>query len=455
MKDTRIDEGKRGGGAERMSSLRFGLMLTVLGLGYWLVMMLRQSLVVVSNEIVTELNMDAADLGILGAVMLYSYAAMQIPGGILADRLGARRIITVSLVLTAGATLFFGMSQSLPQAVAARAVSGVGVAMIYVPALTAIREGCSAEAFPLMTSLLFLFGNFGTICSKTPLAVLVESVGWRYTHTILAICGFAFAVLTWMMVPEKPKRQKGRLDPGIGSASGSGSGARAGHPSAVAGAGSGKQSPWAIIRSGQFLSLMLWFFVISGTISGAESLWDMTYLRDVQGLPYLQAVSIMTWAGIVATVTGPLVGALAKRRSALMFSSTSYLRAALFLIYAFLPAGLGFGTTAFWFVTKGLTMSCFPLAFAQVRKIIPAEINGTLLGVSNMVAFLGGALFTQGIGLAVNTAEGVAFQSIFTRIFLIFGISIFLVTTFVCFTNFRRQKSWSPDLATEQAVERA
>ncbi|WP_130862103.1 MFS transporter [Bacilliculturomica massiliensis] len=431
MKTTQVDGGSRERVGGKKTAPRFWLMLIALGLAYWLVMMLRQSLVAVSGPIMAELDMDAAGLGTMGAVMLYSYAAMQIPGGFLADRMGARRIITVSLLLTAAATMLFGMAHSFPQALAARVISGIGVAMIYVPALTAIRGACSAESFPLMTSLLFLFGNFGTICSKTPLAMLSEAVGWRHTHTILAVCGFVFAILVWIAVPDRNGGEEN-------SCSGQ-KNAHAGNDAVRSDAIPMGQSedPWAVVRSGRFLSLMVWFFIISGTISGAESLWDMTYLTEVQKLPYLQAVAIMTWAGVVATVTGPVVGALAKRRNTLMFASTSYLRAALFLIYAFLPMGLGFGTTAFWFVIKGLTMSCFPLAFAQARKIIPAKISGTLLGVSNTVAFLGGALFTQAMGIAVNGADKLGYDFIFTRIFLIFGVSILLVTTFVCVTNFK------------------
>ena len=64
-------------------------MLIALGLGYWLVMLLRQSLAIVSAEVSADLGLDAAQLGILGAIVLYGYAAMQIPGGLLADWIGA------------------------------------------------------------------------------------------------------------------------------------------------------------------------------------------------------------------------------------------------------------------------------------------------------------------------------------------------------------------------------
>lgn len=430
MEVTCSDEQKECNKKQKMSSLRFGLMIVVLGMGYYLVMLLRQSLVVISTYIVEDLNMDSAGLGTLGAVMLYGYAFMQIPGGILADRLGARRIISISLLLTAGSTLLFGMAQSLSQAIIARTICGIGVAVVYVPALTAIRDGCSADSFPFMTSLLFLFGNLGNICSKKPLAALVDIVGWRQAQTILAIAAFVVALVTWIVVPDKPKEDSRVLpstqpDDNIGIK---------------------KDSPWSIVRGSQFLSLMMWFFIISGTISGSESLWDMTYLTEVQGLIRSEAVSILTWAGIVAMVTGPIVGALAKKRSSLMFALTSYLRALLFIVYAFLPANMGFGNTALWFLAKGLTMSCFPLAFAQVRKIAPAQISGTLLGISNTIAFLGGALVTQGIGVAVNDAYIIGYRSIFTKVFILFGVSAAVATTFVYFTNFRCRKSHKSDL---------
>ena len=394
-------------------------MIGALGLGYFLVMFHRQSLAIMSIYIVEDLNMSPAGLGALGAVMLYAYAAMQIPGGFIADRFGARRTVAGSLVLTALATVLFASAKSLPGALVARAISGFAMAAIYVPALTAVKDWCPDDSFPFYTSLIFTFGNLGGLFSKGPSALLADNFGWRKAYVVMALITFAVAVIVWLAVPEKRDNRA---------------------PDAASGAKLplDKDSLASVIKSGSFVTLLCWFFIFSGTTNGFEGLWATTYLVEVQGLAKLQVASILTYVSVMAMITGPIAGALAKRRGDLVFIVTSYLRAFFFVMFALLPGGLGYSKSALVFLLKGFAHGGLPIAFAQVRKLSPAHLSGTLLGVSNTLAFLGGASVTQIMGLAMNNAPQVGYQKIFTKMFVLFAILVTITTTLVCFTNYWR-----------------
>ena len=419
---------------EKMTPARFWIMLIALGLGYWLVMLLRQSLAIVSAEVSADLGLDAAQLGILGAIVLYGYAAMQIPGGLLADWIGARKIISIAMLLTAVATFGFSRSTNLTQAVISRLLTGIGISVVYVPALNAIRNGCRDDQFPLMTSMIFFFGNFGTFCARKPMALLVEPLGWRAIYVIIAALALVVGIVVWFAVPNKitndtPTPEK--LDEVDKNGK--------------------KKSPWAILYQPQFVTMLLWMFIMTGTISGGESLWDMPYLTTVQNVAKNHAVTILTLATLFSMASGPIVGALANKRNGTMFAITAFLRAIVFLLLALIPVGFGTLPVATVFMLKGISMSSYALLFAQLRRTCPSKISGTLLGIANTVSFLGGAICTQGIGVIVKHMGNEGSHRAFQTVFFIFFAFLAVFTAMVCLTNFLPKKAKGPERVEELA----
>ncbi len=412
--------------SETLSPVRTALMVVTLGLGYALVMFLRHSLLITSTYMTEDLVMGSGlALGALGSVTYYGYAVMQIPGGFLADRLGARKTITVSLLLLSVATVFFGMAKYFTHALVARALSGVAMAVVYVPAMTAIRDWCPLKNFPFLVSLLVLFGNIGSICAKTPLVKLADLVGWRKPYLIAAAAALIIALLTWIVVPEKRKSDSQQLL----------------NKQLLSKTGTKGQSVWSVLRGAPLISLMLWFFIFNGTLSGFEGLWDVRYLMEVQNLTRPEAAGILTLTIFIGMAIGPIAGALANRRSGLVFLTTSYLRALALGFFAFLPTNMSYISIVLWLMVKRIGIACPPVAFSEVRRISPPNISGTILGICNTIGFLGGAVATQGIGIVMDTAAVVGYHRAFSRSFIVFAVLVAVTTTFVGITIFWRRQS--------------
>lgn len=421
----KCDCSKESENSKTLSLARTALMIVILGLGYSLVMFLRHSLLVTSTYMTQDLIMGSGlALGALGSVLHYGYAVMQIPGGFLADRFGARKIISVSLLLLSVATVFFGMSKYFTHAVVARAISGVAMAAVYVPAMTAIRDWCPPKNFPFLVSLLVLFGNLGSMCSNTPLVMLTDLVGWRNSYLIAAAGALMLALLTWIVVPEKRKSDSQQLR----------------NKQFEGKTGTKDQSLWSVIRGTPLISMMLWFFIFNGTLSGFEGLWDMTYLMEVQNLTRPEAAAILTLTIFIGLAIGPIVGALANRRSDLVFLTTSYLRALALGFFAFLPQNMGYTNIVLLFLFKRVGVACHPVAFSEVKRIAPPHLSGTVLGICNTIGFLGAAVATQGIGIALDSAAVVGYHQAFSKTFIVFAVLIAATTTFVGIANYWRRQ---------------
>src|SRR5579863_6963586 len=106
-------------------------------IGYYLAYLFRTINAVMASPLATELGLGAGDLGLLTSAYFLTFAAAQIPIGVLLDRYGPRRVQAVLLVLAAGGAAMFGASDGLFSLLAGRALIGLGVAAALTAGLKA------------------------------------------------------------------------------------------------------------------------------------------------------------------------------------------------------------------------------------------------------------------------------------------------------------------------------
>ncbi|MCZ7653572.1 MAG: MFS transporter [Rhodocyclaceae bacterium] len=88
---------------------------------------------VITDRLMTDFAIGAAALGNLSAFYFYSYVAMQIPTGVIADRWGPRRLLTLGAGVAALGTLLFALAPNLWWASAGRLLIGGSVAVASSP----------------------------------------------------------------------------------------------------------------------------------------------------------------------------------------------------------------------------------------------------------------------------------------------------------------------------------
>jgi EmrB/QacA subfamily drug resistance transporter len=160
------------------------------------------------------------DLGtdIVGAqwiVEAYSLmlAALILVGGSLGDRWGRKRVFSAGLVLFALASAGCGMAQTTAQLIAARAVQGVGAAMLVPGSLAIISASFSKEdrgrAIGTWSGFTSISAGIGPVLGGW----LIENVSWRWIFFInLPLAALALAI-TWRHVPESRDESAGeRVD---------------------------------------------------------------------------------------------------------------------------------------------------------------------------------------------------------------------------------------------------
>ncbi|WP_324276403.1 MFS transporter [Blastococcus brunescens] len=158
---------------------------------------------------------DASLSGLQWTVTGYTLtlAALILLGGSLGDRYGRRRVFLVGVVWFAIASLICGLAQSTGQLVAARALQGIGGALLTPGSLALIqssfRPGDRARAIGLWSALSGIAGLIGPFLG----GVLVDSVSWRLVFLINVPVAVLIVLVAGRHVPEsRDPGHHGRFD---------------------------------------------------------------------------------------------------------------------------------------------------------------------------------------------------------------------------------------------------
>ena len=132
------------------------------------------------------------------------YACAQVPAGLLLDRYGSRALIASGAALMASGQLALAFTESLPTAIAARAVVGLGDAVTFISVLRLVPHWFPTRRIPLVTQMTGIFGQLGQVLSAVPFLAMLSSEGWSVAYASAAALGVLAVVLTLLIVKNAP-----------------------------------------------------------------------------------------------------------------------------------------------------------------------------------------------------------------------------------------------------------
>ncbi|HUN67957.1 MAG TPA: MFS transporter [Burkholderiales bacterium] len=369
-----------------------GLAFTVWGLAaalYLAGFYQRVAPAVITRELMGDFALGAAALGNLAAVYYYSYVAMQIPAGVMADRWGPRRVLTAGAALAALGTLLFASAGSYALAGFGRLLIGASVGVAFVAMLKIAGHWFAPSRYAMLSGLALCTGVLGAVSAGVPLRLLVDAFGWR---GVLAISGALTAVLAaviWLVVRDDPSER------GYESYSHALPGSHAGF-SVLGG-----------IRHALAARNVWLVFVISGGVSGPPltfaGLWGVPFLVTHYGLSTPQAASLTSLLLASWALAGPVLGALSdrmRRRKPIYVLGTALAAAGWCVV--FLVPGLPLALLVALLVAIGIVSACVMVGFAIAKESAPSSLAGTATGVANMGNMLGGMIMPPLVGWVLD-----------------------------------------------------
>jgi len=172
-------------------------------LGYLLSYLFRAVNALIAPDLLRDLGIDASVLGLLSAVYFLTFAAFQLPLGILLDRYGPRRTESVLLVIAAIGAFVFAAAESQGGLIVGRALIGLGVSACLMASFKAFAMWFPKERLPTVIGIQMTAGGIGILAASKPVEVALGFTDWRGVFYILAaVTAFAAAFL-FFVSPEK------------------------------------------------------------------------------------------------------------------------------------------------------------------------------------------------------------------------------------------------------------
>ena len=345
----------------------------------------RTSLGVSGLDAAERFGVSASVLASFAVLQLLVYAALQIPVGVLVDRLGPRRLVVAGALLMAAGQLVLAVADSVAVAVVARVLVGAGDALTFISVLRLVAAWFPPNRVPVITQLTGITGQLGQVLSAYPLVALLRGPGWATAFVSAAALGVVVGVLALAILRDAP--------PGTPRRTGSVS-ARALRADLV--------TAW--LHPGTRLGLWTHFTTqFSGTVFAL--LWGFPFLVSGEGLSSGTASALLTVFVLSGMVAAPVFGILVDRhplrRSWLVLGITGA-TAGVWAVVLALPGPAPLWLLVVLVLTLALGGPGSMIGFDFARTFNPPSRLGTATGIVNVGGFVASLLTIFAIGAVLD-----------------------------------------------------
>ena len=393
-------------------------------IAYIVFVLVRTSGGTIASQLVRELGWTAAQVAMFTSMFSYVYSFANLPGGIITDILGARKTMSASYILIAVGCVIMGISNSYGLMLLARALMGLGGAVVYSGLSKVSVAWVRNRNYPGYNAKVMAISKIGTLYAATPLALMISTMGRK--NALMIIAGVAVAITAAIIILMKDSPEECGMK-SVDELEGN-----------TAPTSKKAQNPLKGVGK-LLLQPQVWFVVIASVsfnaaINTVVTNFGKTMLEQAGGMESVAAANIIlinTFAGIVS---GILLGSFLKLKFATnkiaTYISFAMFGAALIMLGFFFPSLGTAGFSAVYLLIGFAASFEVSAIFAILRNMVTNKNYGTGVGLINFAAWLvGTSVCTTIWGFIVDEAYSIAsFQNAvrFQLVYLLIGFVCFL-----------------------------
>jgi len=164
---------------------------------------------VAKDPISSDLSLNDKQMGWVLSIFALGYALFQTPSGFLADKFGARRVLTAVVSLWSFFTALTGAVWNFASLIVVRFLFGMGEAGAFPSMARAIFKWIPIRERGIVNGINFSGGRIGAAIALPLVAGLIEFTSWRMSFVILGIIGIVWAVIWYAWFRDSPSKHPG------------------------------------------------------------------------------------------------------------------------------------------------------------------------------------------------------------------------------------------------------
>ena len=358
-------------------------MLVCLLTGFALSQAFRTVTSIIADGLRTDFGLSAQSLGSFAGLFALSFGVAQLLMGIGMDIYGLRRTVLLAFPLSIAGAALSALAPSYTWLMLGQLLIGVGCSPAFLASTMFIARHFPADKFAYLSGIGLGLGGLGLLFTGTPMAWLVQHMGWRAGFALLAV----LSVLSWLLIFVKV------------------------HEPALAGDSQPKPGFMQALQG--FGSLLLlphtWGIVLLGMVSYASfltvrGLWLSPMLMDRYQFSLVTTGNVALACSVISLFVPSMFGRLdpgpARRRQRI--ARFALFMAAVFVALALVHQSAG---SVLLLLVMSVLSGYGTLIYADVRSSYPPATTGRALSIFTMAMFLGAALMQWLSGLVAGVAE--------------------------------------------------
>ncbi len=156
-----------------------------------------------------DLHLDSVHLGWVFSAFGWAYLALQVWGGWVSDRFGARRALAVCGLVWAGSTMLIGTAGSFTTLILFRILLGLGEGATFPTATRALADWFPAHKRGFTQGITHAFARLGNFFTPPLVAWLIKISSWRTSFVVLGVVSLVWTIVWWFYFRDDPSTHPG------------------------------------------------------------------------------------------------------------------------------------------------------------------------------------------------------------------------------------------------------
>jgi sugar phosphate permease len=361
------------------SSYRWIVFSSVL-FSYFLIVSQRTAPGLITNQLMKDFNITAAVVGLLTSIQFFAYSGLQIPIGLLSDRLGPNGFLIVGTLLNGLGTVVYSTASNEYVLFLSRLMVGTGDAAIWVNLVLILSQWFKVGEFIKLLGFAGMAGSLGSLLATVPFSAWISASGWRIPFLSSGIMLCLSGILLYFVLVIRPKQ----LFKNISETK---------KPQLK------KREKTSVILKRMITTRQAWatflcHFGVMGTYVGFIGSWGVPFGMDIYHMSRSAASQLLMYGLLGAIFGAPIISWFTSRRETIKGTYLSiqfiiFLSWLTFFLYAGKPP---FFMSVILFIATGFGSAAGSLTFAIVRKSFPMTEVGAISGFANTGGFISAVL---------------------------------------------------------------
>ncbi len=342
-----------------------------------------------SDPLMMDLQMSAAQFGMLASAFLLAYSILQIPAGILLDHISVKKVLIHASLLCSVGCFLFALTNSYYIALLARFIMGCGSAFAVLSTFKLISVWFEPRHFMTLTGVMCTFGTLGFAFGQAAVHLL-SYISWQYVILGWGAIGviICFIIVLALKLPDHSITNVKPLT-----------------------LDQVTEDLYNIIRHRHIWVILIYGLLIYAPFLTLTNSWSVKFIENTLRITKEQSTYISMLAPYGFAIGAPLLSYISdrqgKRKPMLIFSALSG-SIILSLILSHIVDSVW--TYRVLFLSFGFCIAGFLPSFSVIKELTPPERTATSLGLMNTFNSLGGVILGPFVGLMIqqNIASHVA-----------------------------------------------